>query len=149
MINKYTLLYFLNHKILKMNKFNYEYPDFIQDCETLINLTKDLKNFKWDIFEVNKGGDFLLNSLNLRYLKSNVFVNNMILEFNIIFSEIYQMPTVYFLITDISNNTFIKFEEYINIIKESVDFNSDFIQKNYEISKIVINILINFLEPPI
>jgi hypothetical protein len=81
----------------------------------------------------------------LRTFLENVFIESQdfnlnmefLIEMNIIYSEVYMMPTLYFLIYDKTQNKYIEVEEYFGIIKRKGNESSVFILKSYEILKTV------------
>jgi hypothetical protein len=120
----------------------YKYSEFVNNSYQISEITKDLNNFKWDVCEMKKHGDLLLNSMDLKFLKcyiqSEIDNQCYIIELNIIYSEVYQMPTVYFLINNNDTNKIINFDDYLDLNKYKADHShSDFLNKSYEISKIV------------
>jgi hypothetical protein len=58
------------------------------------------------------------------------------IEFNIIYSEVYETPTLYFLITDLELNNLVNFDDYL-IKLDKQENSASFANKNYEVSKIV------------
>lgn len=139
------------NETLNLNKSqsSYSYSEFKEDAKLIAENTQHFDNFKWDLYSVNKDGDFLLNSLGIVYLKSNIYVkalkDEFLIQFDVIYSEIYQMPSSYFIITQLPNEEreakIIKFEEYLEKIKdnteEKISTVSDFISKGFEVSKTV------------
>jgi hypothetical protein len=87
----------------------------------------------------------------LKYLNSNIFFNQptnndditctatYLIEFNVIYSEVYQMPTAYFTILNLENNSIISFDDFLKLQKynSEVDMKNNFVSKGYEISKTV------------
>lgn len=64
------------------------------------------------------------------------------IEFNAIYSNVYQLPTLYFLIYNINQGiTLISFEDFLHDMKKNKNYTNDFVSKNYEISKTVFKIL--------
>ena len=70
-------------------------------------------------------------------MSANIFKSyqdsSYMIEFNVIYSEVYQMPTLYFIITNLELNKLISFDEYL---KQS-NTEDNFFYKNYEVSKVV------------
>jgi hypothetical protein len=76
--------------------------------------------------------------INLIYLKSFILVEkcDTIIEINVIYSEVYRMPTVYFNI--LKNNNYISYNDFQELIKKENDvLDSELILKQFEISKTV------------
>ncbi len=77
----------------------------------------------------------------MKYLKSSLFKKsdsdgyNFMLEINVIYSEVYQMPTVYFIITDLDENKIINFDDYMIRITKGADI--EILKKNFEVSRTV------------
>jgi hypothetical protein len=94
--------------------------------------------------------------MNIKYLKSNLLLKdqdiddhentNYLIEFNVIYSDVYELPTLYFLIYKINEgNRLVSFEEFKTVFENSKGFSNEFVSKNYEISKTVsIKHLLNF-----
>ena len=80
----------------------YNYDLFIKDAKYLCEKTKN----KFKIIKTQ-------SVLNINYLKGNLNIgdNSYLLECNIIFSEVFNSPVIYFLIYD-SNGMIIKYEDY-------------------------------------
>ncbi len=63
---------------------------------------------------------------------------NYMIEFNVIYSDVYQLPTLYYLIYKIDYcNRLVSFEEFKSTFEKSKGYSNDFVLKNYEISKTV------------
>ena len=102
----------------KENEFNYTYEKFIEEGKKLCLDTNNL--FK-----------FCLNDLlNINYIQGNLNISeNIILELDIIFSDVYSLPVIYFQIY--KNGIPYNFDIYI---KEYPSVNEDLL-KNAVISK--------------
>jgi hypothetical protein len=59
------------------------------------------------------------------------------IEFNIIYSDVYETPTLYFLITDLELNNLVSFDNYLIQLNKQEN-SASFAFKNYEVSKIVL-----------
>jgi len=57
-------------------------------------------------------------------------ISDLIIEINVIFNEIYNLPSLFFIIKDINSNTFIDINEYLSLINDNC-----LLIKNYEIEK--------------
>ncbi len=85
--------------------------------------------------------------MNLKFLKANLFLKeqdedneNYLIEFNIIYSDVYQLPTLYFIIYDLEqNNKLVSFEEFKTNLKNNRGYTNDFVSNNYEITQTVGN----------
>ena len=86
--------------------------------------------------------------MNIKYLKSNILLKdkdiddlenaNYMIEFNVIYSDVYELPTLYFLIYKIDEGSrLVSFEEFKTTFEKSKGYSNEFVSKNYEISKIV------------
>ena len=60
-----------------------------------------------------------------------------LLEFNIIYSEVYQMPTAYFLLLNLENNNPVNFDDFIKLSNRDIYSKNNFILKGYEVSRVV------------
>lgn len=83
--------------------FNYSYSQFVSDCKALVNDSKG-------IFSICTN-----ELLNVVYLKSmmQIIDNKYTVDLNIIFSEVYQMPVLYFTIYSNDDSSIINFDKYI------------------------------------
>ncbi len=78
-------------------------------------------------------------------MKSNLYIKeieegdeNYMIEFNVIYFDVYQLPTLYFIIYKVEEgNRLISFDEFLTNMKRSRNYTNDFVSKNYEISKTV------------
>ena len=85
--------------------------------------------------------------MNLKFLKANLFLKeqdeaneNYLIEFNIIYSDVYQLPTLYFIIYDLEeSNRLVSFEEFKTNSKNNRGYTNDFVSNNYEITQTVGN----------
>ena len=102
----------------KIKEFNYSYDKFIEEGKKLC-------------LESNNIFKFCLNELlNVNYIQGNLNISeNIILELDIIFSDVYSLPILYFIIY--KDGVPYNFDEYI---KEYPSINKDLV-KNAIISK--------------
>ena len=101
-----------------IKEFNYTYEKFIEEGKKLCLETNNL--FKFCLNEL----------LNINYIQGNLNISeNIILELNIIFSDVYSLPVLYFIIY--KDGIPYNFEDYI---KEYPSVNEDLV-KNAIISK--------------
>lgn len=123
---------------------SYTYEFFLKEAELLVERSSNHNNFKWNLMKVDANPlisvKILIRQLiDIKYLKSYIFKeeegNSFMIELDIIYSDVYQMPTIYFIINDINENRVINFEDYIE--KTKIDINLDSVYKNFEISKTV------------
>jgi hypothetical protein len=80
-----------------------------------------------------------LKSYIIKSLSSDISSDNysFLLEFNIIYSEVYQMPTAYFSIINLEKNNPVNFDDFIKLSNKDIYSNNDFISKGYEVSRVV------------
>ena len=102
----------------KIKEFNYTYEKFIEEGKNLCSQTNNI--FKFCLNEL----------LNINYIQGNLNISeNIILELDIIFSDVYSLPVMYFIIY--KDGIPYDFDKYI---KEYPSVNEDLI-KSAEISK--------------
>ena len=111
---------------------------FKQEAKSLVDCSLNYTNFKWNFIKIENCLVYIFykKGIDMMLLKSNIIKKEYLIEFHILYSEIYQTPVLYFLIYDTISSKYIEFDEfkYRNITSNNYIISKSVISNNIESS---------------